>query len=186
MVIKRKSTINKANINRNLPQSRTLGYGKYYFPEAETVPPDYYYSKIVHIENKRTVSGKEAIAVYYIIAKFSDVYNNINNLCDKSKKINKLYIKQVYPLDSDAYEKFLEDMYDELGLDYSEEISHDMCIGLTEAYSICYRSPTGIGGITSRTYWDEDNFVELYKQEQERLSSAYAQELECDEYGNLI
>lgn len=185
MVIKRKSTINKANINRSLLQSRTLGYGKYCFPEAETVPPDYYYSKIVHIGNKRTVSGKEAIAVYYIIAKFSDVYNKINKLCDKGKKINELHIKQVYPLDSDAYEKFLEDMYKELGLDYDEEITMDMCIDLTEAITIGYISASGIGGITSRRYWDEESFLELYEKEQERFKPAY-DDIECDEYGNLI
>ena len=73
-------------------------------------------------------------------------------------------------------------MYEELGIDDDEDINIDTCIGLTEAISIGYTSRSGIGGITARCYWDEEDFIEYY-QEQQAYATSY---VEYDEYGNQI
>ena len=160
------------------------GWSQYVFPREDTVPADTYYSLIVHIEHTLTQSKREkAIAVYYDIAKFSDYNKKANKLFKNGEKLNVLHIKQVYPIESDAYDRFVDAMYEELGLDSNEEITFDMCIGLTEAITIGYVSRTGIGGINSRRYWDDKAFVEYYNYQQEAYASAYE---DYDEYGNPI
>ena len=163
------------------------GWSQYVFPREDTVPPDSYYSEIVKIENTITYSKEKAIAVYYKIAKFSDVYKKANHLSEKNEKLKILYIKQVYPINSDAYDRFIDTMYEELGLNDDENITVDDCIGLTEAISIGYISRSGIGSIMDRCYWDEECFVEQYQEQQQICSGDndyYG--IEYDEYGNVI
>ena len=195
MVIKRKSrniAVNKAKTQANtylsMPQ-RALGYGEYIFPNIDDVPADQYYSVISHIENAHTRAGEQAIAVYYDIAKFSDVYRKINKLSKKNEQIKILKIKQLYPLESDPYMRFLEAMYEALNIAFDETINFEDCIGLREAIKIGYTSRSGIGGILQRCPFDEQGFIDMYEDEQEKYSSAIPVEdeyVECDEWGNWI
>ena len=190
MIIKRKSNYAVSTdiaVKRRLPQNKKLGYGKYILPRSNVVPADQYYSEIVHIEDTTTRAEKEAIAVYYKIVKFSDAYQKANSLGKHDGKLNIFYIKQIYPLDSDAYRLFLEAMYNYLEIDYEDDIDLELCIGLTEAISIGYTSPTGIGGINSRCYWDDEAFVELYQEQYAPASNIDdCNDVEYDEYGNVI
>ena len=178
---------NRAIASKTLHRNKKPRWSKYVFPKEDIVPADRYYSVITHIEHTHTYSNKEAIAVYYKIMKFSDAYNAINTLSYDDSKLQYLYIKQVYPIESDAYDRFLASMYEESGLDDDEEITMDMCIGLTESICIGYVSRTGIGGITDRCYWDDKLFVEYYQHQQQTYTAAnddYG--IEYDEYGNQI
>lgn len=138
------------------PQNKKLGYGKYRLPKADDIPADRYYSVIVRIENTVTSgSNKKAIAVYYDIAKFSDAYRKANKLFKEHEKLKVLYIKQIYPLDSEAYVRFLESMYDALNSDYEDDIDWNDCIGITEWISLGYGRYSEIGGIQKRGLWEE-------------------------------
>ena len=175
-------------LETKLPQNKKLGYGKYRFPNIDVVPADQYYSIIEHIEDTVTArSNKKAIVVYYDIAKFSDVYRKANKLFKNGEKLKKLYIKQVYPLDSDAYRLFLEAMYDALNLSYEEDIALMDCVGQTECIFIGYTSSTGVGGIQKRYPWNDEDFIYLYQENNPTNINVYGDcDLEYDEYGNII
>ena len=186
MIIKRKATqipTGATSANNKLPQTGNLGYGKYRLPLEADVPPDQYYSEIVHIENTTTRSDKEAIAVYYKITKFSDVFKKANNLLKKGEKLKIYYIKQIYPIDSEAYLDFIESMYEALELPYDVQIDMDQCVGVTEDISLGYTSRSGIGGINARRYWEDDDFIALY---QYQYGDSSYPSVEYDEYGNEI
>ena len=175
-----------APVKKEIPKKQ-LGFGKYRLPRVDEVPADYYCSEIVHIEETLTRAGNEAIAVFYDIAKFSDVYRKVNGLrkCGEVLKVH--YIKQIYPINSEPYRSFLESMYEALGLDYEDDIDLNDCIGVQEAISLAYGSVSGIGGIQERCPVDEEYFKELY--EESNIAVAYSDgcsDVECDEYGNPI
>ena len=190
MKIARKSNYcqnSEAASKQTLPRPSKMGWSKYILPTEDIVPADRYFSKIMHIERTNTYLKEEAFAVYYSIAKFSDVYKKVNNLFEHNEKPNVLYIKQIYPLESDRYCAFMEAMYDALELDDDEEIPMDRCIGITENILIGYRSGSGIGGITDRCRWSKEDFEEYYQQQQQIYASSndyYG--IEYDEYGNMI
>ena len=169
-------------------QNKKLGYGKYRLPNIDDVPADYYYSIIMHIEDTVTSrTNKKAIAVYYDIAKFSDVYKKANKLFKDGEKLNVLHIKQIYPLDSDAYILFLEAMHKALNIDHEHDISWDDCIGISEWISLGYTSTYGIGGIQERTLWDDEDFIYMYEEEHATVTSSNDSiDWEYDEYGNVI
>ncbi len=176
---------NRIPIKKSLPQNKTLGFSDYRLPYVDTIPADQYYSKIVHIEATLTRSGKKAIAVYYKIIKFSDMYQKVNKLSDRETKI--LHIKQIYPLDSQPYVDFLQAMHDILGIAYEDELDIEQVINITEAIKISYSSSSGIGGISSRMYWNRKGFIKLY---QDKIATTSAindhYDVEYDEYGNVI
>lgn len=176
-------------IKTTLPQNKALEYVKYRLPTVDNVPTDRYYSMIVHIETTTTYrSNKKAIAVYYDIAKFSDVYRKANKLFKKDdEKIKVLYIKQIYPLDSDAYPLFLKAMHEALYLSDEEDIDLMNCIGVTEWISLGYSNFSPIGGIQQRSPWEYEDFKYLYEEENSTVTSSDdGIGLECDEYGNII
>ena len=176
---------NRASVKMILPQNKKLGFSDYCLPYVEIVPADRYYSKIVHIEDAVTRSGKKAIAVYYKIIKFSDMYQKVNKLSDRKTKI--LHIKQIYPLDSQPYVDFLQAMHEALGIAYEEELDMEQIINVTETIEISYSSYSGIGGISSRGYWDRENFIELYQEKNAHISTIDEyHDIEYDEYGNVI
>ena len=190
MIIKRKprNILKPNNISETKSvNKRKLGFSKYRLPCDGDVPADKYYSLIVNVENYYTYSGKHVIAVYYDIAKFSDVYQKVNGVVPKDTKLKVFYIKQVYPIDSDPYIDFLESMYEALGVDYEENIDINDFIGVSEVISLGYTSKTGIGGITDRCPWEKEDFIVLYENQNTPVSSIEEYpDVECDEYGNLI
>ena len=174
--------------NTKTSQNKKLGYGKYRLPNIDDVPADQYYSMIVHIENTTTSrSNKKAVAVYYDIAKFSDVYRKVNKFFKEGEKVKELYIKQIYPLSSDSYILFLEAMHDALNVSYEEDIDLNDCIGVTECISLGYSNFSPIGGIQQRYPWEYGDFKYLYEEENSTVASSDdGIGLECDEYGNII
>ena len=175
-----------APVKKDIPKKK-LGFGKYRLPRTDEVPPGLYYSVIAHIEETLTRAGNEAIAVFYDIAKFSDVYRKVNGLRQCGEVLKVLYIKQIYPTNSEPYRSFLESMYDALGLDYEDDIDLNDCIGVQEAISLAYGSVSGIGGIQKRFPVDEEYFIELYKESNIVVASSDERsDVECDEYGNHI
>lgn len=193
MIIQRKpKTIAKRNATVNsttntLSKTRTLGYSDYRLPYLDAVPADMYYSKIVHVENTTTYSGKAAIAVFYKMVKFSDVYRTINKLSSAPKEVKQFKIKQIYPLDSQPYADFLEAMYAMLGVNHDEKLDMQKLIGLKEAITIAYTNSNGIGGISYRREWRKSYFVELYEQPVASVSAEdNCEYIDYDEYGNMI
>ena len=188
MKIKRKAKNtenNRTSAKMKLPQNKKLGFSDYRLPYADTIPADQYYSKIVHIEDTVTRSGKKAIAVFYKIIKFSDMYQKVNKLYDCKTK--RLHIKQIYPLDSQPYVDFLQAMHETLDIAYEDELDMEQVINVTEAIKISYTSSSGIGGISSRVYWDRESFVELYQEYTAPIQTANKyNDIEYDEYGNVI
>ena len=186
IVMHRTSTKTDVPAKKDIPKKK-LGFGKYHLPRMDEVPADYYCSEIVHIEETLTRAGNEAIAVFYDIAKFSDVYRKVNGLRQCGEVLKVLYIKQIYPTNSEPYRSFLESMYDALGLDYEDDIDLNDCIGVQEAISLAYGSVSGIGGIQKRFPVDEEYFIELYKESNIVVASSDERsDVECDEYGNHI
>ena len=189
MVIKRKNTIVKNEnsvINNTLPKSRNLGYGEYVLPIHEEVPSGDYYSLITNVE-KITSKGKPAISVCYKMMTFKDAYQEANNIYQGSKKPKIYKIRQIYPFDSQAYDRFLEAMYEALELDYKEDINLEDIIGITEVIGISYSKHSDIGGISTRTPWDDESFVYLYNKNNALnppIDNYY--DVEYDEYGNVI
>lgn len=186
IVMHRASVKTGAPVKKDIPKKK-LGFGKYRLPRTDEVPPGLYYSVIAHIEETLTRAGNEAIAVFYDIAKFSDVYRKVNGLRQCGEVLKVLYIKQIYPTNSEPYRSFLESMYDALGLDYEDDIDLNDCIGVQEAISLAYGSVSGIGGIQKRFPVDEEYFIELYKESNIVVASSDERsDVECDEYGNHI
>ena len=179
-------------IRRPVPQvksshSKKLGYGKYVLPYDENIPAGMYYSKVVHIEETTTRAGKLAKVIFYNISVFSEVYQKINGLMPDDKPLKILFIKQVYPIDSDPYRVFLESMYNALEIDYEDDVEETEFIGITEVISIGYTSKTGVGGINKRNPWCAEDFIYLYEQNTQPIPTAdeYC-DVEYDEYGNVI
>lgn len=186
IVMHRAAMKTSAPVKKDIPKKK-LGFGKYRLPYIDEVPADWYCSEIVHIEETFTRAGDEAIAVFYNVAKFSDVYRKVNGLRKSGEKMKVFYIKQIYPINSDPHRQFLESMYDALDLDYEDDIDLGDCIGVEEAISLAYGSVSGIGGIQKRCPIDEDYFIELYEQSNEAVaSSEECSGIEYDEYGNAI
>ena len=183
-----KKTTHENIINKQfLPKSKKLGFGDYELPTCDSIPAGKYYSEIRYIEHATTRKGDPAIIVYFIMMNFAEAYRRINGLDDSSKKLKKHKIKQVYPLDSQAYCNFSEAMYDALDLSYDEEIDINKLIGIQEALTIYYDKYSDIGGIKSRCPWDEDCFVELYnKNNIDNPPIDSYNDVEYDEYDNII
>ena len=163
-----------------------LGYGGYMLPQYDNVPAGDYYSRITNVE-RITSKGKPGISVCYKMMKFQDAYQKVNNIY-KSNQDPKIYkIKQIYPFDSQAYDRFLEAMYEALELDYKEDIALEDIIGITEVIGISYSKHSDIGGISTRRPWDEESFVYLYNKNNAPnppIDNYY--DVEYDEYGNVI
>ena len=189
MVIKRKNTMVKNEngvINNTLPKSRKLGYGEYILPQCDDVPSGKYYSRITNVE-RITSKGKPGISVCYKMIKFQDAYQKLNNIYKINKDPTIYKIRQIYPFDSQAYDRFLEAMYEALELDYKEDIALEDIIGITEVIGISYSKHSDIGGISTRTPWDEESFVYLYNKNNAPnppIDNYY--DVEYGEYGNVI
>ena len=118
MVIKRKNTMVKNEngvTNNTLPKSRKLGYGGYMLPQYDNVPAGDYYSRITNVE-RITSKGKPGISVCYKMIKFEDGYQKANNIYKSNQDPTIYKIRQIYPFDSQAYDRFLEAMYEDLNL----------------------------------------------------------------------
>ena len=170
-------------------QNNLLKHFKYLYPREDVIPPDYYYSEIVDIQNTVTSKGRKAKNVFYKIARFWDMYRKVNGLLKEGEKIKTFKIKQTYPIDSDYYLYFLNSMCTALKItenEYCDDYENDF-IGISEYISIGYDNTSNIGGIQLRKPWYEDDFIALYEEKNAPLE--YLPEyldVEVDEYGNLI
>lgn len=157
-------------------------YNKYQFPHKDRVPEGEYFSKIVHMERTQTRWKKDAIAVYYDMVSFADMFDKVNNLTDSEDELEVLHIKQIYTYNSIALDDLLKSMSSASVFNYWSALDMNKCIGITEKIFLEYRDECGIGGIYSRRYWNESFFVDLYNNQYNEASDE--EEDFCMEYDN--
>ena len=159
-IIKRNIGVRQESDSRKLPTSKKLGFSKYVLPKIDDVPAGHYYSRIENVENSMTWRKEKAITVYYRISPRVEIYKKANNLLPKGTKVRRYFIRQVYPIGSSYYDTFITAMYDDLGKSYDEDIDFDEIIGLTELIILSYEKPDGIGGISQRCYYEDEDFID--------------------------
>lgn len=160
IVVKRNMSAIQPNNSNKLPTSKKLGFSKYVLPKVDIIPGGNYYAMIDRAEKSLTWKKEEAITVYYRISPCPEVYKKVNNLLPKGTKITIYYIRQVYPIGSSYYDTFITAMYNELGKSYDEDIELDEIIGLTELIILSYEKLNGIGGISQRCYYTDEDFID--------------------------
>ena len=159
-IVKRNIYTSRASNSNKLPTSKNMGFSKYVLPKVDTVPGGHYYSIIKKVENSLTWKKEKAITVYYRISPCPEVYKKVNNLLPEGTKITRYYIRQVYPIGSSYYDTFITAMYEELGQSYDEDIEFDEIVGLTELIILSYEKLDGIGGISERCYYKDEDFID--------------------------
>lgn len=158
-IVKRNIVLRQKNDSRKLPTSKKLGFSKYVLPKMDNVPAGDYYSMIENVENSVTRRQEKAITVYYRISPRVEIYKKANNLLPKGTKVRRYFIRQIYPIGSSYYDAFITAMHDELGKSYDEGIDFDEIIGLTELIILSYEKLDGIGGISQRCYYEDEDFI---------------------------
>ena len=160
IVVKRNMSAIQPNNSNKLPTSKNMGFSKYVLPKVDIIPGGHYYSIIKNVEHSLTWKKEKAITVYYRISPCPEVYKKVNNLLPEGTKITRYYIRQVYPIGSSYYDTFITAMYEELGKSYDEDIEFDEIVGLTELIILSYEKLDGIGGISERCYYKDEDFID--------------------------
>lgn len=160
MLMKRTTRNNNSTNTGASSKLKSNGWGKYKYPIYGEVPPGWYVSEIMDYNETTTKSGKPTIEVYYKIEPQAQYYNRVNGLSKENDKIDNYYIKQSYPEGTQFRDEFVDSMCDALGKD---EFELEEIIGITERVSLSYKDYSNFGGFGQRDYVEEEDYINLYK-----------------------
>lgn len=160
---------------------KVIIFGKYTYPTYDRVPAGYYHSTVVSAREAKTYRGEDALEIVYVIISQPVCYKIAIGELPEDTSEGTYYIKQKYPLNSDAYEALEASIYEKFG--HTNYTPTDL-IDLQESVTLSYSSRASeYGGFSQRTLYDWDDYLYALRQLHESRKADYDECYE-DTYAN--